>query len=574
MTLRAIVGLVVLNLFVLGVGYGALRGLAGRLSGQHVLRLGGLAYLLGVAVVEVIVSLELVLGVPFTRVTVVVTGLVVVIAGVLVGRRRVPPSDGSRLGLPPISVVSALLASAVVAYLVSLFRSLRLAELYDWDAWFNWTLKAKALYYFDGLEEWVFGAIPSTGHAYTGYPIGFPIFQALAFDAMGSADVVTVNLLYWFFSAGFAAAVVGLVAGRVRMELVLAVLLAALVMPGFTGIPVPGGAERPLAFLVAIAALLVLLWLEERRAWQLGCVSILLAGAMVTKREGALLAVCVVAAAFVAAIPQRRFAWPRIALAGLVAVGLAVPWRLWVLIQGLPSDAPDAGYWGTFEHLDRVLPALGIALRALLGYELWLMLPAATVLACIVGLLGPRSRSAAVFLGVFLSLAVLGSAWVTVANPGLGLSLDYAVNPATRFMVTPALTAAAILPLLLTRMWQDSEHGTAAVTARLASARALRAGLAQWAIVAATVLVYPASIATGYDGLRLPGGPPPFPSPEECTSMTDGRLVIGYAGTYREARQLQRESSLGERAVIEHDGCGRLRISLATTPRRAAPSRG
>ena len=64
--------------------------------------------------------------------------------------------------------------AAIVVYFEAFFRSERLAELYDWDAWFTWTLKAKALFYFGGMEEWVFGGVAHSGPVLTSYPLGFP----------------------------------------------------------------------------------------------------------------------------------------------------------------------------------------------------------------------------------------------------------------------------------------------------------------------------------------------------------------------------------------------------------------
>ena len=115
------------------------------------------------------------------------------------------------------------------------------------------------------MEEWVFGTAAHSGGVLTSYPPGFPALQAASFHAMGSADVVTLNLNYWFLTLGFAAAAAGLLAPRVRGVILLPVLLLMLVLPGLTGIPVPGGADRPLAYLVATAALLVVLWLDERQ---------------------------------------------------------------------------------------------------------------------------------------------------------------------------------------------------------------------------------------------------------------------------------------------------------------------
>ena len=101
-----------------------------------------------------------------------------VAAGVLLGRRRGRPPAGAapaRLAASRCRGSSpAVFLAAIGVYFLALFRSERLAERYDWDAWFTWTLKGKALYFFGGLEEWIFGVPVHSGGVLTGYPPAFP----------------------------------------------------------------------------------------------------------------------------------------------------------------------------------------------------------------------------------------------------------------------------------------------------------------------------------------------------------------------------------------------------------------
>ena len=166
MTIRAIAGLAVLNLFFLVVGAAVLWGLRGWRWWTEFLRLAGVAYLLGIACFQVVITLELVAGVPFGPPSVLGSGAVLVAAGLLLGRREGrawPPLRRPAWRLPRPTLLGALFIAALVVYFEAFFRSGRLAELYDWDAWLNWTLKAKALFYFGGMEEWVFGAEGASG---------------------------------------------------------------------------------------------------------------------------------------------------------------------------------------------------------------------------------------------------------------------------------------------------------------------------------------------------------------------------------------------------------------------------
>ncbi len=570
MTLRAIAGLVVLHLFFLGVGAEVLWGLRGWKAWTELARLAGVAYLLGVASLMILLTLSLVVGLPFGPPLVLACGLALVAGGILLGRlkgRRLPPLRPPAWGLPAPSVVSAVFIAAVVVYFEAFFRSERLAELYDWDAWFTWTLKAKTLFHFGGMEEWVFGTAAHSGGVLTSYPPGFPALQAASFHAMGSADVVTLNVNYWFLTLGFAAAVAGLLATRVRSVILLPVLLLMLVLPGLTGIPVPGGADRPLAYLIATAALLVVLWLDERHDWQLAAATVLLGGAFLTKREGLLLGACVFVAALAATWSDRRLAWSRLGAAGLAAFALALPWRIWVGTQDFPDEGLETGVLATLKNADRALPSLELALRAMFGYDIWLVLPAVAVVAALLGFFG-GARRPAVFALVFLGVAVAANTWITWSQTFFGLTLDYSLNPATRFMVTPVLTAAAVTPLLLERAWTDAS-GERASSRRPG---APKAAVLSWAIIAFAALAYPASMLAGVSSLRLPGGAPSFPTRDECVRLPVGgepvRVVLGYERSYVDANAL-RERALAagfETTSVARDGCGRLRVSLGDAP--------
>jgi len=570
MTLRAITGLAVLHVFFLGVGSGILWGLRGWRAWTELARLAGVAYLLGVASLMVVLTLSLVVGLPFGPPLVLTCGLALVAVGILLGwlrGRRLPPLRPPTWRFPAPSVVSAVLIAAVVVYFEAFFRSERLAELYDWDAWFTWTLKAKTLFYLGGMEEWVFGTAAHSGGVLTSYPPGFPAVQAASFHAMGSADVVTLNLNYWFLTLGFAAAVAGLLAPRVRSVILVPVLLLMLVLPGLTGIPVPGGADRPLAYFIATAALLIVLWLDERHAWQLAAAAMLLGGAFLTKREGLLLGACVLVAGLAATWGYRRSAWPRLGATGLAAFALALPWRVWVETQSFPDEGLETSVLATLKNVDRALPAFELALRAMFGYDLWLVLPGVAVLAALLGLVG-GARRPAVFALVFLGVAVAANTWITWSQTFFGLTLDYSLNPATRFMVTPVLTAAAVTPLLLERVWMATSRERA-LSARPRSRRS--AGLS-WAIVGFALVAYPGAMLTGYSGMRLPGQPPSFPSRAECIRAPVAgepvRVVFGYERSYPDADALRdRARRAGfDSAGVARDGCGRLRVFVDAVP--------
>ena len=180
------------------------------------------------------------------------------------GWRLGRPRPVARHGPRRVGLVGAALAALVVVYLEALFRAARLSGLYAFDAWSFWVPKAKAIYFFGELDEQFFSELPNAT-----YPPLVPTLEASAFHFMGSADVVTLHVQFWFLLAGFVAAVAGLLATRVPPVLLWTFALLALVSPRVVGRTLEPQADFTLDYLFALAALLVVLWLLERRPWQL-----------------------------------------------------------------------------------------------------------------------------------------------------------------------------------------------------------------------------------------------------------------------------------------------------------------
>jgi hypothetical protein len=446
---RSLLGLVLLNGFLLAAGACVLFAVRGWRSWGELLRLGGLAYLLGVAGCGSLWVLELVAGIPFTLATILLTGLAVGAAGAAAGARlgrRLPPRARPRL--PALPLGGAVFAAAAVVLLEALFRSGRLRALTEYDAWAFWVPKAKALYLLHGLDEHFFTTLPGPS-----YPPLVPALEAAAFHFMGSADTVTLHLQFWFLLAGFAAAVAGLLAHRVPPLLLWPPALLALVAPQVVGRALQPQGDLLLDELAGAAALLTALWLLERRRWQLVAAGMLLAGAMLTKREGFLLAACILAAALAASARDARRSWPLLLGTGVAAFLVSLPWRIWFEAKGLPSDAPEAGGLGLLDHLDRAWPSLHLTLRVLFAYGDWLLVAPVAVLAVAAALLAGRA-ALAVYAGTLLVLCVLGFSWITWSFPSLPITDEAALNPIVRSVGAIAVLCTGLVPLLLGAAWR------------------------------------------------------------------------------------------------------------------------
>jgi hypothetical protein len=572
MTIRALSGLFALNAFVLVVGCGVLWGIRGWRSWGELLRLAGVAYLLGLSVLFVVFTLELVVGVPFGGATIVASGLAVLGAGLAVGRAAGRPrprlrEESSRLRRP--SLLAGLFVAALALYFEALFRSGRLqGPGPDWDAWRAWTLRAKALFYSGRLDV----TVPSLGQ-YPSYPPGLSALQAAAFHAMGAPDAVTLHLVNWFIAVGFVAALAGLLAPRVRTAILLPCLLVILLLP--KGLPQWGTwllADLTLAFLLAVAAVLIVLWLEERERWQLLATTLLLAGAMLTKREGLLFAAVLVIAGVIGARLEPRSARLALGACGLVALALALPWRIWFTAHDLPSDGPESGYFGFVHDPSRVWASLRLVLSTLFAFDFWLLVPALALCAAVLALL-VGDRLLPTLALAFAGLSIAAATWVIASNPAFGITRDYGVNPVGRLTGTIAIVLAALMPMMLDRSWSRANAGSRAWL-DVPGAGARQAGAA-WAVVLVAALGYPATMLAGTSALHLPGGLPPFPSPDECVhpaGLGPVRVVFGYEDSYEGAMSLRdRVAAAGfDRAAIEEDGCGRARVSVADVPSLAA----
>ena len=418
---------------------------------SDVARLCGLGYLVGVAAFGVLWTELLVLGVPFGRWQVVATLVLGTGLSATVGAWRLMPLP-QRTSSAPSGTTTSLLVTAVGIALVGLlfeafFRSARLQSVQAFDAWAFWIPKAKAIYFFGGFDEQIF-----TVSAGPTYPPLLPILDATAFHAMGSADVVTLHLQFWFLVLGGTVAVAGCLARHVPAWALWPSLLLVLTVPRFGEELMAPQADVLVDLLFVVGVLLLALWLEDGRGWRLCPVTLLLAGAALTKREGLLFAGVALVVAFVAAWPERRRAWPPLAAVTALVIVAAVPWRLWYRSHGIGGEAPsDVGGSGS---ADRAWDALRLSVDVLFDSSLWSVLPFALVLALAIAFAWGSRRQAA-FLGAVTALVLLGGAWVTYSYTDLAVTADEALNPIVRYTGAIALLVAVAMPLLLSSATQE-----------------------------------------------------------------------------------------------------------------------
>jgi hypothetical protein len=451
-TLRAILGLAGLNGAYAVLGTALLWAIRGLPRWSDVLRLAGLGYLLGLASFGVVWTQLLVVGVPLDGRTLVLSLVLgtAAAAGAAVLLRRERPhglGDPARHASTGGVLVTAVGIALAALLLEAMFRSARLQSLQAYDAWAFWVPKAKAIYYFGGLDHQLFTTLANPT-----YPPLVPILDAAAFHAMGSADVSSFHLQYWFVVVGATAAVAGCLYRHLPAWLLWPSLLLVLTVPRMaSGLLVPQ-ADVLVDVLFVVGVLLLVLWLRDARGWRLAAVAVLFAGAGLTKREGLLFAAAALGVGLAASFGRRRAVWPRLlAVAALVAVA-ALPWRLWYARQGIGGEAPsDAGAGGS---VDRMLDALRLSFDVLFDTTLWSVVPIVALVAVGAAFVWGDRRVAA-YLAAVLALVFLGGAWVTYAFRELPITADESLNPIVRYTGAIVLLAAVATPLLLGSVWRS-----------------------------------------------------------------------------------------------------------------------
>ena len=368
---------------------------------------------------------------------------------------------------------------------------------------------------------------------------------------MGSWDTATLHLQFWFIVLGFVAALLGLLWDRAPHWLIWPCVALSLAAPRMTDSLLAPQADFLLDYLFAIAALLLVLWVvEDDSAW-LVLATPLLVAAVLTKREGLMLVVCLLVA--VAIGRGLRRSWRPLAVVAALVAGASLAWHAWYAGHGIGGEVAPGGGLAKGLDIGRAGDALWLSLRVMLDPNRWSVLPWVGLVALVAAAFA-RRRALVVVVGVTAALALLGGAWVTWSFRELAVTSQESLNPIVRYTASIELLFVATVPLL----------AGAALGGRVPRPGRLLAPLAAGGIVVAVLLVYP--LAT------LAGGLPRFPSRTDCrrppVSGQPVAIVFGRFDRLADAQRLMaRAESVGFKGLrLEQDGCGRLVLWLPNAP--------
>jgi len=431
-------------------GYGLLVGVGIARARLGDWKLAGLAVLVGWALIGVIGSLALMLGVRLDVNSLIVLAAVTAAACAACKFVTEPlPISPPARPLFWLRIIGwaggAIIVLAASAALASAFTG---GADIEWDVWGMWAPKAEVVYYFHGLD----GAVPApyATYAHPEYPPLWPLTGAEVFAFSGGFHPALLPLQQALLGVAFLASAAALITRRVPGWICFPALAMIAVAPGFwarlqTFLP-----DQTVAYAIAVAALCGVLWLDERRGAWLALTWLSLAAAALTKLEGVTLALVLATALLAAATLQHG----RRGLSGLyllLAPAAIIPWRVWLAHHELPGSSPDYD-WGRLLHplslanrIERLQIAAQHMIEFLFRFDQWLLVLPLAALALALSL---RRLAVPILVvgawGVASFIGLAGVYWIG------RLEIDYYVRTsADRVASTLPIVLGTITPLLL-----------------------------------------------------------------------------------------------------------------------------
>ena len=302
-----------------------------------------------------------------------------------------------------------------------------------YDAFADWTLKAKLLYFGRDFSD---ATIAPPVHRE--YPLGLPSLEAVVLHAIGSANTRVLHVLFVVFLGGLTLVAWHVLRPHVAAWPLVAGMSLLLWMPAARDQALTGLADLPLACLFVSAVLLF-------GGGELALGSVFAAAALATKRDAIAFVAVLYAVSFAVLLVRRERDRLAPLFVSAVCVALtAVPWQLYNARHHLRDNdvSPSQAH---FDQLGFVVHR--VARVTVAEAYLW-AIPLALAALVVMLVLG-RSRGLALAV-LALELGLLAALVLVYVSGTTGV--EYLVRSTVRrTMLTPALLAAALLPLLVTR---------------------------------------------------------------------------------------------------------------------------
>ena len=251
-----------------------------------------------------------------------------------------------------------LLVAWIAIRFALLFAEVWWLPLYPWDAWTQWSTKARVWFElgrivpFVSIPEWL-NAPPPNAYldAAPHYPGTVPLFQVWAAVLIGAWDDALVNVPWWITGVAFCIAFYGALR-RLGFAPLLALAGAGIVMslPILNvHIALAGYADLPLAAYLTLGAVSALLAARIKSPADAAMAAVLLGACVLIKNPGKMWLIVLLPGLVVAAMPRRGL---QLAGAAFVAAALAILWlsRSGVTVLGYQLSPQFAMPWnGLFD---------------------------------------------------------------------------------------------------------------------------------------------------------------------------------------------------------------------------------
>ena len=323
-------------------------------------------------------------------------------------------------------VLMALLGVGSGLMIMSLFRPVP-----SWDAWFTWSLKSKGLALAGSFQSPVFLS-PAYNWSSQSYPTLLPSWQALAYIVSGDLSLSWPLQFQqaWLWTAG-AVALVTLTDGYLKRAFLLP--LAWVATPEVVWQSMQGYADVPMALMLILGT--AVLWKNRRDPRAHGVAGVLLAGAALTKSEGAPLVAIIFLSLLVTRKPSAV-----LALSPVIVIVASLPWFIFTRMHGLTCQLGDSSTAASLTLGDvpgRLAQIVGVMGWVMLSPFRWGLL----VPACLVTGLLARRLDYRLGLATFLQLVLFAAVYVAISlNHGTPIEhfIKYFMHTnVDRILITP-----------------------------------------------------------------------------------------------------------------------------------------
>jgi hypothetical protein len=462
--MRGLAGFALLQGLLALIGIGSLRAVGLLGAGMRPALLGlGPAWLLGTALVGLGLVLLLVLGVPFTLITVAVLGAVVVSVAFAVAWHRGVSTERvidaaavrpSRLWLVRVAIATGAAYAGFGAY------ALARAPVQADDARI-WSLKGLFLTYYDSLRPEIF-LNPATVVSHHVYPLLQPVLEAALGRAMGRPELGFFHTELWLILIASIWTAAYLIWWRrdrqVKGQAGVVLLALVALTPAMVSNISTGHADATGAVLLAAGAVALGLWIDGAADGHLWLAAILLGAAANTKDEDMIGAIIVLLAAGAVLGAGSHRARLRSWLGAVGVCGLLIlPWRIWTATHHLSdSVTPPLPRALTPRFLLGRAPELRRVGMTMISHSVdeWGWAAAIFVILCVVSFATRTSRRLTAFYLVSFVAIIAALLWIYGTTP---INLDHLIprtmsRTVDEFMVLAAFASAHLLSTLTPRL--------------------------------------------------------------------------------------------------------------------------